>query len=91
MPYSSRFFQNRDCAYFPCHQDAAPDTFNCLFCYCPLYFLEDCGGNFTLRRGVKDCTACLRPHGPDGYDAILARLRDEAARRRDLAAAADTN
>ena len=41
------FFQNRDCEYFPCHQGADPENFNCLFCYCPLYALgEKCGGNF---------------------------------------------
>ena len=45
MPYD--FFQNRDCEYFPCHQNANPNTFSCLFCYCPLYALgEHCGGNF---------------------------------------------
>jgi Zn-finger protein len=47
-----------------------------------LYFLENCGGNHTLRQGVKDCTPCLRPHRPQGYDAILERLREEAVRRR---------
>ena len=89
MPFSSRFFQNRDCEYFPCHAGADPDTFNCLFCFCPLYFLEACGGDHVLRRGVKDCTACLRPHRAEGYDVILARLRDEAAKRRALDAEAN--
>lgn len=79
---SSRFFQNRACAYFPCHPGADADTFNCLFCYCPLYFLEDCGGDASLLRGIKDCTGCLRPHRPEGYDEILTRLREEAAKRR---------
>ena len=42
------FFQNRECEYFPCHPNADPETFSCLFCYCPLYALGDkCGGNFT--------------------------------------------
>jgi len=78
----SRFFANRACAYFPCHQGADAADFNCLFCYCPLYFLEDCGGDFRLSRGIKDCTACLRPHRSGGYDEILTRLRQEAAKRR---------
>ena len=58
------FFQNRECDYFPCHKGANPETFNCLFCYCPLYALgEDCGGNFTYTdSGIKDCSNCLRPH-----------------------------
>ena len=58
------FFQNRNCEYFPCHAGADPETFSCMFCYCPLYALGDkCGGNFTYTdSGIKDCSACLRPH-----------------------------
>ena len=58
-----KFFSHRQCEYFPCHQlkgGMAEEDFNCLFCYCPLYALgEDCGGNFTYYKGVKDCTDCL--------------------------------
>lgn len=66
------FFQNRQCPYFPCHKGAGED-FNCLFCYCPLYALGDgCGGNFRYtENGIKDCTGCLLPHSPGGYDYIL--------------------
>lgn len=85
MRFSSRFFQNTACEYFPCHQGADPKTFNCLFCYCPLYFLDDCGGDWRLFHGVKDCTNCLRPHRPGGYDDILTQLRQEAAKRRQAA------
>ena len=35
------FFSNKECEYFPCHQGADPENFNCLFCYCPLYALGD--------------------------------------------------
>lgn len=90
MQPSYRFFSNTACAYFPCHQGLDPTSFNCLFCFCPLYFLEDCGGDCRFRNGVKDCTPCLRPHQPDGYDAILARLRQEAAQRRQAAAGSET-
>ena len=72
------YYQNRDCAYFPCHAGADPDNFNCLFCYCPLYPLaEHCGGNccFT-KEGIKDCSACLFPHIPENYDRVLSRLKD---------------
>ena len=57
-PNSFAFFQNRDCAFFPCHETERPDQFNCLFCYCPLYALgRGCGGNFKyLPGGVKDCS-----------------------------------
>ena len=27
---SSRFFQNRDCEYFPCHEIENTEAFNCL-------------------------------------------------------------
>lgn len=58
------FFSNKECEYFPCHQGADPENFNCLFCYCPLYALGDkCGGNFRYTdKGIKDCTNCQLPH-----------------------------
>ena len=43
MENSYRFFENKDCKYFPCHKGLA--DFNCLFCYCPMYRLEHCPGN----------------------------------------------
>ncbi|KHK02694.1 cysteine-rich small domain-containing protein [Desulfovibrio sp. TomC] len=88
MENSHRFFRNPDCRYFPCHPGADAATFNCLFCFCPLYLLADCGGDCEMRGGVKDCTPCLRPHRPEGYDAILDRLRQEAGNRRQEAGAA---
>ena len=46
VPNSDRFFQNRECRYFPCHTGVPEEEFNCLFCYCPLYTLgRKCGGN----------------------------------------------
>ena len=68
------FFQNRECEFFPCHQNADPERFNCLFCYCPLYSMADCGGDYVNRNGVKDCTDCTYPHEPENYDEICARL-----------------
>ena len=42
-----KFFQHRECEFFPCHKTEDEENFNCLFCYCPLYALgENCGGNF---------------------------------------------
>jgi len=66
------FFQNRACRYFPCHEGADPEKFNCLFCYCPLYALgEGCGGNFEYTaKGSKSCLHCLRPHGPEALALI---------------------
>ena len=72
------FFQNKDCEFFPCHEGANEENFNCLFCYCPLYCLGDrCGGNFTYTAGgLKDCSACLRPHKKDSYDGIVSQMTD---------------
>ena len=73
-----KFFQNLECEYFPCHKGADMESFNCLFCFCPLYALGDkCGGNFTYTdSGIKDCSSCLRPHRKENYDAICAGLSD---------------
>ena len=67
------FFQNTACEYFPCHRGVELQQFNCLFCYCPLYALGDrCGGDFTYTEaGIKDCSACLRPHQKHRYGEIL--------------------
>ncbi|CAC9925368.1 hypothetical protein PEPNEM18_00520 [Aedoeadaptatus nemausensis] len=81
MKYSYRFYTNKDCDYFPCHEYEG--DFNCMFCYCPLYLLDkDCGGNFQYVEGVKDCSNCLIPHRPKGYDYINARLRKEIEKRK---------
>lgn len=70
------FFQNRDCEYFPCHAINDIATFNCLFCYCPLYAMgKNCGGNWTvLDNGVKDCSACVIPHQRENYGLIVDKL-----------------
>ena len=40
-----KFFSHKQCEYYPCHQ---LDEINCLFCYCPLYILKDCKGNYKM-------------------------------------------
>ena len=82
QPPAHQFFQTRACRYYPCHPGADPEGFNCLFCFCPLYFLENCGGDFRDANGVKDCTPCLKPHHPGGYEHVLKRLKEEFAKRR---------
>lgn len=71
-----KFFQNTKCEYFPCHKCSNPESFNCLFCYCPLYALgEKCGGNFIYtQQGIKDCSGCLRPHRRDSFDRIMEKM-----------------
>lgn len=77
---SYKFFQNKACEYFPCHQGADPERFNCLFCFCPLYALgEKCGGNFRYTEdGIKDCSDCRVPHVPENYDRICSRFAEIA-------------
>ena len=63
MSENFKFFQHRQCEFFPCHNKANEQTFNCLFCYCPLYALgADCGGNFQYLRAASRTarTACSR-------------------------------
>lgn len=65
-------FTNKECEFFPCHDLSKfkrPKEFNCLFCYCPLQYLE-CPGPYVVFKGTdgvvrKDCTACVLPH--DGF------------------------
>ena len=82
-----RFFQNRDCPYFPCHDGVPEADFSCLFCFCPLYALgRRCGGACEyLPDGVKDCSHCAFPHRAENYDAVLAKWRDisDVVRRED--------
>ena len=72
------FFQHKECEYFPCHAGADPETFSCLFCFCPLYALgEHCGGAFTYtENGIKDCSSCLKPHRRENYNAICEKIGD---------------
>ena len=71
------FFQHKECEYFPCHEGADPETFSCIFCYCPLYALgEKCGGKFQYTKdGIKDCSACLRPHRRENYEGICKQMK----------------
>ena len=86
-PQHFRFFQNRQCEYFPCHPGVPEDSFNCLFCYCPLYALgRRCGGSCTYtENGIKDCQQCTFPHWRDNYPLVLKRYTDiiEVVRRSD--------
>lgn len=77
---SYRFFQNRECEFFPCHEVQDEAAFNCLFCYCPLYLDDNCIGSpeyIITERGqrIKDCSSCLVVHSPEMYDKVIAHLR----------------
>lgn len=77
MENSHRFFENKECKYFPCHKGL--ENFNCLFCYCPLYHKENCPGNPRYvekeERIVKVCTNCTLPHQPENYDKVVQLLK----------------
>lgn len=76
----STYFENRDCEYYPCH---AEEHINCLFCYCPLYFLK-CPGDYTWVAGaadhqVKDCSNCTVTHDPvQGWKIVQQGLSNPA-------------
>lgn len=77
MENSYRFFENRQCGFFPCHR--LEGDFNCLFCYCPMYPYEDCPGTGVYAekngRRVKICTDCVFPHKPENYGAVVEFLK----------------
>ena len=77
MDKNYKFFSNKDCEYFPCHDGVEEGSFNCLFCYCPLYVLgESCGGNFSItKKGIKDCSGCNFPHQKGNYDEVIDKIR----------------
>ena len=77
MGENFKFNQHTKCEYFPCHNTKNKEGFNCLFCYCPLYMLKNkCGGNFKYKNGIKDCSDCLVPHSPGGYDHIMGKMKE---------------
>ena len=76
MNNSSRFFENKQCEYYPCHSGI--EEMNCLFCYCPLYSLEHCPGKHGYveigGKKIKTCEDCTFPHEPGNYDKIIQFL-----------------
>lgn len=78
MNNSYSYFENRDCKYYPCHKDM--ENINCLFCYCPLYALANCPGNYKMNqkdgKEVKSCIDCSFPHKPENYDKVNKILKN---------------
>ena len=73
MENSYRFFENKGCQYYPCHKGI--DHQNCLFCYCPLYSMEHCPGEYQYIESngkmIKECSGCTFPHKAENYDLIM--------------------
>ena len=78
MKNSEKFFENRECKYYPCHNGM--DELNCLFCYCPLYRLDHCPGNPSYMeaggRTSKVCSECTFPHKAENYEMIMDFLKN---------------
>lgn len=63
-----KFFQNKKCEYFPCHNNIIEEKLNCKYCFCPIYYIDDCGGDYIiLENGIKDCSNCTLPHLDEDY------------------------
>lgn len=77
MENSYKFFKNTECQYYPCHKGV--EELNCLFCYCPMYRLEKCPGQYTLiekdGKKIKSCMDCNFPHKPENYEKVMAILK----------------
>lgn len=67
---SYKFFQNKDCPYFPCHEGVPEEEFSCLFCYCPWYY--HCGS----RESLNNCKDCTFPHDPLQYDNMIKGIQN---------------
>ena len=78
MNNSSSFFENRDCEFYPCHKGI--EQMNCLFCYCPMYTMQNCPGEpvYKEKNGekIKDCTNCSFPHHAQNYEMIIKFLKE---------------
>ncbi len=73
MNNNYKFFENIDCEYYPCHKEI--DNINCLFCYCPLYHILKCGGNYTITdKATKDCKNCNKVHNENSHDFVINKL-----------------
>ncbi|RKM59758.1 ATP-binding cassette domain-containing protein [Butyrivibrio sp. CB08] len=73
----SGYFVNRACEFYPCH-DVPDDKFSCMFCYCPLFDVEDCGGEYFMTdKGVKNCRNCTFVHYRDNYTNVIKKLKEK--------------
>lgn len=79
-----KFFRNLKCECFPCHKTDDEQGFNCMFCFCPLYYIDDCGGNYTYKEdGIKCCQDCTFPHKKENYELIINKINEYNKKRGD--------
>ena len=78
MENSYKYFENKECKYYPCHE--GEQNLNCLFCYCPFYNLERCPGECSYiesnGKQIKDCTKCTFPHKAGNYEKIISLMSE---------------
>lgn len=69
---SYKHFSDKNCEFYPCHK---LENQNCLFCFCPLYFFKDCGGDYIIiQNNIKDCSDCKKNHDENSYNFVIERL-----------------
>lgn len=70
-------FTNTKCEFYPCH--TIDGELNCLFCYCPLMFVdcEDVGTPKYLgpNKTIKDCSDCTFNHRIENYHKMMSKCR----------------
>jgi len=37
---------------------------------------DECGGNYVMNNGIKDCTNCLVPHSRGSYERIMSKMKE---------------
>jgi Zn-finger protein len=83
---SYKYFQNKECEFFPCH---GIDDQNCLFCFCPLYYLN-CEQRFTIENGIKKCDTCTWNHDVNNYEEIIKYIKGVKMESNKIKEALDT-
>lgn len=65
------------------------ESMNCLFCYCPLYFLPECPGHReyieSQGRRILSCKDCDYPHRAENYGEMMRILKATIAATGDAA------
>lgn len=78
MSETYKYYAHKECKFYPCHD---LENQSCLWCFCPLYYLDSCIGRYTIKNGIKDCSKCLVPHRIENYDQMIKQVVDENNRR----------
>ena len=77
IDHTDNFYLEEDSICRKCH-DTGNDI-NCLFCFCPFYELEDCGGDYiVLESGIKDCSGCMLRHDREFIVAFFEAIYENA-------------